>query len=43
MAEGKKPAWTARPAGSGTFIISKPKRNKVKMRAQRVKNKRRAR
>ncbi len=43
MAEGKKREWAARPAGSGTFIITKPKRNKVKMRASRIKNNRRAR
>ena len=42
MVEEKR-NWSARPAGSGTFIISKPKRNKVKKRANRIKNKRRAR
>lgn len=35
--------WKARHVGSGTFIISKPKRNKVKARRHRLKNKRRAR
>lgn len=35
--------WSARNQGSGTFIISKPKRKKTKMRASRLKNKRRAR
>jgi len=43
MAEGKKKDWSARHVGSGAFIISKPKRNKVKMRSHRVHNKRRAR
>ena len=44
MAEEKEPKnWSARNAGSGTFIISKPKRGKEKMRRQRIKNKRRAR
>lgn len=35
--------WSAQNIGSGTFIISKPKRGKVKQRRQRMKNKRRAR
>jgi len=35
--------WSARNQGSGTFIFSKPKRNKVKMRVHRLKNRRRAR
>ncbi len=35
--------WAARSQGSGTFVISKPKRNKAKMRTHRLKNKRRAR
>jgi len=43
MVEGPKKNWSARSAGSGTFIISKPKRNKVKLRSHRVHNKRRAR
>ena len=43
MAEGKKKDWSSRNAGSGTFIISKPKRNKTKLRSQRVHNVRRAR
>jgi hypothetical protein len=37
------PDWSARNAGSGTFIISKPKRKRSKLRAARVRNKRRAR
>jgi hypothetical protein len=43
MAEGKKKDWSARNQGSGTFIISKPKRNKTKLRSHRVHNVRRAR
>ena len=43
MAEGPKRDWSSRNAGSGTFIISKPKRGKVKARANRLKHKRRAR
>ena len=43
MVVNKSGDWSARNAGSGTFIISKPKRNKVKVRRQRIKNKRRAR
>ena len=44
MVEGKESKnWRARNAGSGTFIISKPKRGKEKMRRHRIKNKRRAR
>ncbi len=35
--------WQAKNVGSGTFIISKPKRKYPKLRASRVKNKRRAR
>jgi hypothetical protein len=42
MAEEKAP-WQARNVGSGSFIISKPKRKKAKTRAHRVKNVRRAR
>ena len=36
MAE--KTPYTATNVGSGTFIISKPKRKKTKMRQSRVKN-----
>lgn len=43
MAEEKAQPWSARNVGSGTFIISKPKRKKAKLRRMRVKNKRRAR
>jgi len=41
----KTPAhdWTAKAYGSGTFVISKPKRKKSKMRLHRLKNVRRAR
>ena len=35
--------WSARNQGSGTFVFSKPKRKKTKMRAHRLKNRRRAR
>ena len=42
MAEKGKD-WSARGVGSGAFIISKPKRNPVKLRAARVRNKRGAR
>ena len=35
--------WQAKSVGSGTFLISKPKRKKAKLRATRLKNKRRAR
>lgn len=35
--------WSARILGSGAFVISKPKRNKVKKRASKIKNVRRAR
>jgi hypothetical protein len=35
--------WSSRNQGSGTFIISKPKRKKTKMRLHRLKNTRRAR
>lgn len=35
--------WSARNQGSGTFVFSKPKRNKTKTRAHRLKSKRRAR
>ena len=35
--------WSARNQGSGTFLISKPKRKKSKMRLHRLKNVRRAR
>jgi hypothetical protein len=39
----KPEIWSARTIGSGTFIISKPKRNAKKQHAARVRNKRRAR
>ncbi len=39
----KPQAWAARNLGSGTFVISKPKRKFAKLRASRVKNKRRGR
>jgi hypothetical protein len=42
MAIGKGD-WSARNQGSGTFIFSKPKRKKTKMRLHRLKNVRRAR
>jgi hypothetical protein len=42
MAIGKGD-WSARNQGSGTFIFSKPKRKRAKMRVHRLKNKRRAR
>lgn len=35
--------WSVRNLGSGTFVISKPKRRKTKMRVHRLKNKRRGR
>lgn len=35
--------WSARGVGSGTFHISKPKRKPAKLRASRLKNKRRGR
>ena len=35
--------WSVKNLGSGTFIISKPKRKKTKMRVHRLKNRRRAR
>ena len=43
MAQEKPKPWTARNLGSGTFVISKPKRKYAKQRAARVKNKRRGR
>jgi hypothetical protein len=43
MTAESKREWSARNQGSGTFSISKPKRNKAKQRAHRLKNKRRAR
>ena len=42
MAIGKGD-WSSRNQGSGTFIYSKPKRKKSKMRLHRLKNRRRAR
>ncbi len=35
--------WSAKNIGSGTFQITKPKRNRKKQHAARVRNKRRAR
>ena len=35
--------WSSKAHGSGTFVISKPKRKKSKMRLHRLKNVRRAR
>ena len=35
--------FSVRSLGSGAFIISKPKRSKIKMRVHRLKNRRRAR
>lgn len=43
MAQDPTKLWQAKNVGSGTFIISKPKRKTTKLRASRVKNKRRAR
>ena len=43
MAKDPSKIWQAKSMGSGTFIISKPKRKKAKQRATRVKNVRRAR
>lgn len=41
MAE--KQLWSAKNIGSGTFQITKPKRKKAKLRATRLKNRRRGR
>jgi hypothetical protein len=38
-----KQEWKVRRVGSTTFAISKPKRNRRKLRQSRLKNKRRAR
>jgi hypothetical protein len=35
--------WKVRRVGSATFAITKPKRNKRKLRQSRLKNRRRAR
>jgi hypothetical protein len=35
--------WKVRRVGSATFAITKPKRNRRKLRQTRLKNKRRAR
>ena len=43
MAEEQGKTWQAKNVGSGTFLISKPKRKYPKLRASRLKNKRRAR
>lgn len=43
MARDPNQVWQAKNVGSGTFLISKPKRKRTKLRASRVKNKRRAR
>jgi hypothetical protein len=36
-------AWSVRRTGTATFAISKPKRNRRKLRQTRLKNRRRAR
>ena len=41
MAE--KQLWSSKNIGSGTFQITKPKRKKSKLRATRLKNRRRGR
>lgn len=41
MAE--KQVWASKNIGSGTFLITKPKRKRKKLHAARVRNKRRAR
>jgi len=38
LAKEKENVYKAEYLGSGTFIISKPKRKKIKLRQQRVKN-----
>jgi hypothetical protein len=38
-----KEEWKVRRVGSATFAISKPKRNRRKLRQTRIKNRRRAR
>jgi hypothetical protein len=43
MADNPERVWKAKNLGSGTFVITKPKRNKAKMRLHRLKNTRRAR
>ncbi len=43
MAQDPSKLWQAKNVGSGTFLISKPKRKRAKLRATRLKNKRRAR
>ncbi len=43
MAQDPTKLWQAKNVGSGTFLISKPKRKMTKLRASRVKNKRRGR
>jgi hypothetical protein len=43
MANKTNELWSAKGRGSGTFTISKPKRNHKKLHASRVRNKRRAR
>ncbi len=43
MAQKSNKTWQAKNMGSGTFLISKPKRKKAKLHASRVRNKRRAR
>jgi hypothetical protein len=42
MAE-KQALWSSKNIGSGTFHITKPKRKKAKLRATRIKNRRRGR
>lgn len=41
--EGQKKDWQVKRVGSVTLQISKPKRNRRKLRQSRLKNKRRAR
>ena len=43
MAQEGAKDWQAKNVGSGTLLISKPKRKSAKLRASRLKNKRRAR
>lgn len=38
MAEAADKLYKAEYVGSGTFIISKPKRKKIKLRQSRLKN-----
>jgi hypothetical protein len=43
MTQDPSKLWQTKNLGSGTFVITKPKRKKAKLRASRVKNKRRGR